>query len=100
MKIKLIIGVIAIIVAVVTGWNVSKSSQKVQISELALANIEALASWEGGDADFHECFVVFHSTSTTEPQYECTNVDSYSRCKIVYQVPTYISKTNFCAIFN
>lgn len=44
---KRIIGIILIAVAAVTaGWNFSQSQNEVKLSDLALANIEALASGE------------------------------------------------------
>ena len=43
MKAKLIIGFIAIAVAALAGWNINKNQNEVILSELALANVEALA---------------------------------------------------------
>ena len=45
---KRIIGVIAFAaIAVAAGWNYQQNKQSVELSDLALANIEALASGEG-----------------------------------------------------
>ena len=46
MKTKLIIGFIAVAVAALAGWNINKSQNEAFLSELALANVEALASGE------------------------------------------------------
>ena len=46
MKTKLIIGFIAVAVAALAGWNFIKSQNEAFLSELALANVEALASGE------------------------------------------------------
>ena len=46
---KKIIGVIAFAaIAVAAGWNYQQNKQNVELSDLALANIEALASGEAG----------------------------------------------------
>lgn len=50
MKTKLIVAFISVVVIVVTGWNFIKSKDQSGLSELVLANIEALAqSSEGGE---------------------------------------------------
>lgn len=46
MKAKLIIGFVAVAVMALAGWNIYKSQDKVVLSELALANVEALAHCE------------------------------------------------------
>lgn len=51
MKAKLIIGFIAIAVAALAGWNINKNQNEVILSELALANVEALANGESGGSD-------------------------------------------------
>lgn len=46
---KNILGIaILAIVALATGWNISQNNNKIQISDLALDNIDALASGESG----------------------------------------------------
>lgn len=41
-------GIIAMAaIAAVAGWNFSQSQNEVELSDLALANVEALARWEG-----------------------------------------------------
>lgn len=47
MKAKLIIGFIVVAVAALVGWNIEKNQDKVVLSDLALANVEALAQDEG-----------------------------------------------------
>ena len=46
---KKIIGVIAFAaIAAVAGWNYQQNKQEVELSDLALANVEALARGESG----------------------------------------------------
>lgn len=44
MKSKLIIGLISVMALI--GWNINKSQDKILLSELSLANVEALAHCE------------------------------------------------------
>lgn len=46
MKEKLIIGFVAVFVAALAGWNINKNQNEMILSELALANVEALAQGE------------------------------------------------------
>lgn len=55
MKAKLIIGFIAVAVAALAGWNIIKSQDEVILSELALANVEALANGESGEKTAPAC---------------------------------------------
>lgn len=49
---KKIIGIALIaIVAITAGWNFSQTQNEVELSDLALANVEALASAEYPDID-------------------------------------------------
>lgn len=46
---KRIIGIILIVVAAATGvWNFNQTQNEVELSDLALANVEALANGESG----------------------------------------------------
>ena len=40
-------------IAVAAGWNFNQSKNEIALSDLALANIEALASYEFGDGYCH-----------------------------------------------
>lgn len=51
MKKKFIAAMAVAVVAVVTGYNVYSSQKSVTMSDLALANVEALASDESGSVD-------------------------------------------------
>ena len=53
MKKKILGIVIVTTVAVVAGWNVNQNDEKIQLSDLALSNAEALATVESGH-DFCE----------------------------------------------
>lgn len=45
--VKKVMGVIGVVaVCAVAGWNYQQSEQEVELSDLALANVEALARWE------------------------------------------------------
>lgn len=61
MKAKLIIGFIVVAVAALVGWNIQKNQEKVVLSDLALANVEALAQDEGewGPAVIKDCYTAF-----------------------------------------
>ncbi len=49
---KKLLGIIAIAaIAAAAGWNFSQSQNEVELSDLAQANIEALARGEGGGID-------------------------------------------------
>jgi len=62
MKAKLIIGFVAVAVMALAGWNINKSQDKVVLSELALANVEALAQDEGGwgPTVIKDCYTAFN----------------------------------------
>ena len=69
--------VFAVIFAVVTGYSVYASQKLDVMSELALANVEALASGEGGNGE-NQCYQVytpadwFHSDQIFVDCYTCT----------------------------
>ena len=48
MKKKVLYAVACVALAAVTGWNYQQSKQNIELSDLALENVEALASGEGG----------------------------------------------------
>lgn len=69
--------VFAVIFAVVTGYSVYASQKPDVMSELALANVEALASGEGGNGENQCCQVYtpadwFHSDQIFVDCYTCT----------------------------
>lgn len=60
-KSKLLVGVLFIITTIFAGWNIYKQQNEVKLSEMALANIEALAqdeSWGEGIV-VKECYTEF-----------------------------------------
>ncbi|MDH6344096.1 hypothetical protein M2480_002538 [Parabacteroides sp. PFB2-12] len=56
MKKKIIGFVMVASIAVAAGWNVYQSENKVALSELGLANVEALAGGEGGESYRWDCW--------------------------------------------
>lgn len=49
---KKLLGIIALVaIATVVGWNFSQNQNEVELSDLALANVEALARNEGSDVN-------------------------------------------------
>lgn len=48
MKKKILYAVACVALAAIAGWNYQQSKQNVELSDLALENVEALASGEGG----------------------------------------------------
>lgn len=63
---KKIFGVIAFVaIAAAAGWNYQQNKNEVELSDLALENVEALASGETDD-EFYEktgCYAVWESTT-------------------------------------
>lgn len=50
---KKILGIAVVVaVAVAAGWNINQSNNDIQLSDLALNNVEALASGEGGSSGY------------------------------------------------
>ena len=47
MKKKILYAVACVALAAIAGWNYQQSKQNVELSDLALENVEALASGEG-----------------------------------------------------
>ena len=47
MKKKILYAVACVALAAIAGWNYQQSKQDVELSDLALENVEALASGEG-----------------------------------------------------
>ncbi|WP_456087610.1 NVEALA domain-containing protein [Parabacteroides sp.] len=74
-----ILGVIAFAaIAAVAGWNYQQNKQSVELSDLALANIEALASGEGSTSDCetyckpddrYYCIVDYGTAAVSCPQH-------------------------------
>lgn len=56
MKKKIFGAVIIAAMALAAGWNFNQSKNEVALSDLALANVEALASGEGG---YTRCYVYY-----------------------------------------
>lgn len=47
MKANLIMGLVAVAIAAIASWNISNNQNEVNFSDLAKANINALANYEG-----------------------------------------------------
>ena len=63
-------------VAATAGWNFSQSQKEVELSDLALANVEALARYEGqGDACTE--FTTMTCTSVVTDNWGNTSVHTY-----------------------
>ena len=74
---KKLFGIMALVaIAAAASWNFSQSQNEVELSDLALANVEALASYEFGDGYCHYsnnydwCFYYISGTV-------CYGVDSH-----------------------
>ncbi|KKB54436.1 hypothetical protein HMPREF1212_00149 [Parabacteroides sp. HGS0025] len=51
-------------IAVTAGWNFSQNEENINLSDVALENIDALAIWgENPDGTFHLWYVVQHTSS-------------------------------------
>ena len=76
MKKKILGIVIATAVAVVAGWNVNQNDGKVQLSDLALGNVEALASPENSQTYLNCVYSVFSKCYYYDNYgIACTNYD-------------------------
>ena len=64
---KKLMGIVTIIaIAAVAGYNVYASRSNVKLSDLALANVEALAdSSEGSQSDFDTCIIRYTNNTFT-----------------------------------
>lgn len=70
--------ILMLIVALVGGYGVYASQQENELSELALANVEALAQSEGGDYEFKDGYPY----STTCNVAIGTGIFGTKRCKV------------------
>ena len=62
MKLKIFLAVLFTAIALAAGWNYSQSQNEVELSDLALANVEALARWEEegwGPTVVKDCYTAF-----------------------------------------
>lgn len=78
---KKLIGIIAFTaIAVAAGWNYQQNMDKVELSDLTLANVEALADPETDDEFFNKtgCYAVWYDS-------KCPGKDGY--------IHTYASST-------
>lgn len=66
MKKKLFGIIMVAMVAVAAAWNVCENKNEVSLTDLALSNVEALASEEGGWADcsYYGCIIAWNYTCT------------------------------------
>lgn len=80
MKIKKTFGLLAAVAVVAAaGWNYQQSKQYDGMSELALANVEALARGEHGpDWDKHKLVYEPRACCKQDPYLDCSGV--YSPC--------------------
>lgn len=78
MKKKIFGAVLITAMAVTTGWNFNQSKNETQLSDLALANVEALAS--GEDTSGKICF--YPGTTTYEEYIPCdAEYPNIGKCK-------------------
>ena len=78
---KKLLGIIAI--AVVASWNSSQSQNEVEMSDLALANVEALADGEGTNAGY--CYLEDTWSTKRGYKYFC---DSKTDKNTIYPCPS------------
>lgn len=54
-KTRVLLSVLSIALAAIAGWNIVESQNKIELSDLALANVEALAQGEGSSSITANC---------------------------------------------
>lgn len=78
---KRIIGIILVIVAAATGvWNFNQTQNEMELSDLALANVEALARGENGNGSMNQEYVCRKCGATFEGCFWCTEDPNYCNC--------------------
>lgn len=58
-KLKVLMSLLSIALAAIAGWNIVESQNKLELSDLTLANVEALANWENEELDGPRSWYVF-----------------------------------------
>jgi hypothetical protein len=53
---KVMMATIVVAISVISGWNISQSKSEGTLSDMALANVEALASGEEGGSTSWKCW--------------------------------------------
>lgn len=75
---KRILGVIIVaVVAITAGWNFNQSENDVMLSDLALANVDALASGEDGETRYQS----MGYCSPSEMNYKCVTRQTAEKCR-------------------
>jgi uncharacterized Rmd1/YagE family protein len=67
MKKKILGGIAVFVIAVVAAWNVNLNSQKSDLSDISLANVEALASETGNNSNV--CYNTITTSDTHQIRY-------------------------------
>ena len=79
MKKKIFSVVAAVAVVAAAGWSYQQSKQSVELSDLAMENVEALATGEHGpDWDHHKLVYEPRACCKQDPYLDCSGV--YSPC--------------------
>ena len=87
---KRIIGIILIVVAAATGvWNFNQTQNEMELSDLALANVEALARGENGNGSMNQEYVCRKCGATFE---DVSGVQKILIIAIVQQVDIHVKK--------
>jgi hypothetical protein len=71
MKKKILGGIAVFVIAVVAAWNVNLNSQKSDLSDISLANVEALASGESGGQPM-DCYCYIQYNNDGRPKTDQT----------------------------
>lgn len=79
--IKKLLGIITVVAIVAAaGWNFSQSQNEVEMSDLALANVEALARGEGGNGSMNQEYICRKCGAEFEGCFWCTEDPNYCNC--------------------
>lgn len=79
MKKKIMYAVACVALAAIAGWNYQQNQKEIQLSDLAIANIEAIASGESGSHCSSGCRSIGWGTSQVL-KCDCSYTGLFSSC--------------------
>lgn len=68
------------VIALAASWNFAQSKNEVTLSDVALANVEALANDESGNGSMNQEYICRRCGATFEGCFWCTEDPNYCNC--------------------